>query len=406
MKSFPIGRWSIAALWCLGSLSASPGASLIEAVRQAPAVEAALQRSEAALLRAGVAARWANPELEGMLADKETPEDRMPMWAVSLKQPLPKYGERSAARARAQAAQAMAEAEADLLAGETARTAAEAIAAYESAGQRMALLTRQLEQTERTRTAVEARLGTGQGRVSEELALQSRATGLRLALAQEQRRRDDADSELRQQLGLRPDDPRPTFEAPEPDQIQADAAPAQRLVEAQQAEARAMMNMARAEGRPMTSVGVSFEREEVELGNEDTIGVVFMTELPWNSHRYGRAEERAAKAELAGSTAEADALRRRIETDVGQARRLIRLAGETRASVEETQKRVEQEYDALINAAGASGMADGSSVLMLLELLDRSTELAMQSIEAETDARMAQAGLWRYQSILKGELHE
>ena len=67
---------------------------------------------------------------------------------------------------------------------------------------------------------------------------------------------------------------------------------------------------------------------------------------------------------------------------------------------------MEQEYDALVNAAGASGMADGSSVLMLLELLDRSTELAMQSIEAETDARMARAGLWRYQSILKGEHHE
>lgn len=389
-----------------GILPIARPTTLIEAVGQAPAVEAALQRSEAALLRTGVAARWADPELEGMVADKETPEDRMPMWGVSLKQPLPKYGERSAARARAQAAQAMAEAEADLLAGETARAAAEAIAAYESAGQRMALLTRQLEQTERTRAAVEARLGTGQGRASEELALQSRVTGLRLTLAQEQRRRDDADSELRQQLGLRPDDPRPAFEAPEPDQIRADAAPAQRLVEAQQAEARAMMHMARAEGRPMTSVGVSFEREEVELGNEDTIGVVFMTELPWNSHRYGRAEERAAKADLAGRTAEADALRRRIEADVGQARRLIRLAGETRASVEETQKRVEQEYDALVNAAGATGMADGSSVLMLLELLDRSTELAMQVIEAETDARMARAGLWRYQSILKGELHE
>ena len=396
-----LGCW----VWA-GLLSASPGASLPEAVRQAPAVEAALQRSEAAHLRAGVAARWADPELEGMVANKETPEDRMPMWGVALKQRLPKYGERSSARTRARAAHAMAEAEADLMAGETAMAAAEAIATYDAAQQRMALLTRQLEHTERTRAAVESRLGAGQGRVSEQLALQSRATGLRLALAQEQRLRDDADSELRQLLGLRPDDPRPDFAAPEPDQIQADAAPAQRLVEAQQAEARAMMKMARAEGRPMTAVGVTFEREEVELGNEDTVGVALMTELPWNSHRYGRVEERAAKAELAGRVADADALNRRIEADVGRARRLIRLAGETRASVEETQQRVEQEYDALINAAGASGLADGSSVLMVLELLDRSTELAMQSIDAETDARMARAGLWRYQNILKGEHHE
>lgn len=394
-----------ACLWA-GLLVASPGASLEEAVRQAPVVEAALQRSDAARLRAGVAGRWVDPELEVMLANKDTPEDRMPMWGVSLKQPLPKYGERGAEQARAQAVLAMAEAEADLMAGETAMAAAEALADYDAAEQRTQLLKQQLDRTERTRAAVEARLAAGQGRVSEQLALQTRLTGLRLALEQEQRRRDDADSELRQQLGLRADEPRPDFAAPEPDQIQPDAAPGLRLAEAQQAEARAMMKMARAAGRPMTAVGVTFEREEVELGNEDTVGVALMTDLPWHSHRYGRAEERAAKAELAGRLTDADTLRRRIAADLGRAQRLIRLAAETRAATENMQRRVDQEYDALMNAAGTTGMADGSSMLMLLELLDRSTDLAMQALEAETEARMARAGLWRYQSIVNGESHE
>lgn len=392
-------------LWA-GGLMACPGAALPEAVRQAPDVEAALQRRAAAQLRVGAAGRWADPELEGMVANKDTPEDRMPMWGVSLKQPLPNYGERRADKARAQATLAMAEAEADQMAGETAMAAAEAIAEYEAAEQRIALLTRQRERTERTRAAVEARLAAGQGRVSEQLALQTRLTGLHLALEQEQRRRADADSELRQQLGLRPDDPHPDFAAPEPDQIEPDAAPGQRLVEAQQEDARAMMAMARAAGRPMTAVGITFEREEVELGDEDTVGVALMTELPWNSRRYARAEEQAAKAEWAGRAAEAEALRRRIEADLGRARRLVQLAEETRTSTADMQKRVDQEYDALVNAAGTTDLSSGSSMLMLLELLERSTELSLQAIEAETEARRARAGLWRYQSILKGEFHE
>jgi hypothetical protein len=167
-----------------------------------------------------------------------------------------------------------------------------------------------------------------------------------------------------------------------------------------------MVKMARAAGRPMTAVGVTFEREEVELGNEDTVGVALMTELPWNSHRYARADERAAQAELAGRTADADTLRRRIETDLAGARRMLRLATETRTATDDLQRRVDQEYDALMNAAGSTGMTEGSSMLMLLELLDRSTELAMQALDAETDARKARAGLWRYQSIIQGEPHE
>jgi cobalt-zinc-cadmium efflux system outer membrane protein len=129
-----------------------------------------------------------------------------------------------------------------------------------------------------------------------------------------------------------------------------------------------------------------------------------MTEVPWNSRRYARADEKAALAELSSRQADAEALSNRIEADVARAARMRRLASETESSARETRERIEREYDALVAATGAaSGMQESSSLLMLLELLDRSTDLDMQVIEAEAEARAAEATLWKYQSLLTGD---
>jgi cobalt-zinc-cadmium efflux system outer membrane protein len=389
---------------CLAAITLSAAAATVpEAVRQAPAVDAALQRANAAHLRATSAGRWADPELEGMYSEKDTLEESFPMWSASLTQPLPKLGERGADKARARAAWEMARAEADLMAGETAADVAMALAERDAALQRKELLVRQLERTERVGAAVEARLAAGQGRLAERFTLQSRLTELRLAVERATREIENAEAEVRQPLGLGAGD-LPGFAAPAGDAIQPEAAPGMRLLAAQSEESKAMAAMARAAARPMTAVSVSFEREEPEMGNEDTVGVALMTEVPWNSRRYARADEKAALAELSSRQADAEALSNRIEADVARAARMRRLASETESSARETRERIEREYDALVAATGAaSGMQESSSLLMLLELLDRSTDLDMQVIEAEAEARAAEATLWKYQSLLTGD---
>jgi cobalt-zinc-cadmium efflux system outer membrane protein len=378
----------------------------VDAVRHAPSVIAARDRTDAARIRATAAGRWADPELEGMVARRETPMDEMPMWGAALQQPLPKWGERGAQRALARAQLDMARAEADLKAGDVAMQVARALLAGDAAQQRMELQARVLERAQRAQTAAETRLGVGQGRIGETLALQSRITALRLTIDQEQQRIDDAETRARQLLGLADETALPSCDVPAIDRIRPELAPGLRMLEAQKAEADAMAAMARASARPMTAIRIEFEREEAEEGDENTAGIALMTELPWNSRRYARADVRAALAERDGREAEADALRRALDADRAQAARLERLAERTRASVAETRQRIEREYASLIHASGSAGMQEGSSILMLLELIDRDAELEMTRIEAETEARMARAELWPYTPLLTGETHE
>ena len=282
-----------------GGFSTQAG-EMEHAVMQSPEVQAARQRLHAAKLRISAAGRWTDPELEGMYSTKETPEEDWPMWEVNLTQPLPKYGERSADRAKAHAAAKMAEAEFSMMAGTVAAETAIALAELDAALQRVALLQQQLKQTEQALASVEARIGSGQGKMSESLVLQSRLTSLRLAIEKEAFMVGEFEREARQMLGLDTDAPLTSFSAPSIESILFDKAPGLMALEAQRDEARAIKNMARAEGRPMTAVGLRFEREEMSSGDEDTLGVALMTELPWNSRRYARAEASAAQADLEG----------------------------------------------------------------------------------------------------------
>ncbi len=376
-----------------------PAAALISAVAQAPSLQAARARAEAARARSAAAGRLPDPELEGMYSRAREPmgED-YPMWEITLRQPLPKAGERAADRDRASAAVSMAEADYAVMAGEMAAETAMAVAEAEAARARSELSARQIERTERVLAAIDARLASGSGRAADRLALQTRIASMRLMIEQDARMADDALSEARGRLGLAPEVPLPPFSAPSADEIDPDNLPALRLASAKADEARAMARMARASARPMTAVGLRFEREEQSMGDMDTVSVAFMTELPFRSRGYARAEQRAARAEETAARAEADSARHRARAALSRAERASRLADISRRLADETAARLDAEYDSLVRGSGAApaGMGGENSVLMVLEILERQTDTRLQIIEAEAAAKAARAELWRH----------
>jgi hypothetical protein len=271
-----------------------------------------------------------------------------------------------------------------------------ALAEAETAQRRTQALAAQIVRTEQVLSTVDARIATGQGRLADRLALQTRIAGMQLMAERDRRMAEDALSEARARLGLRADEPLPAFAVPSSSEIDPAHAPTLTMAEAKSAEARAMARMARASARPMTAVGVRFEREQERMGNNDTIGVAFMTELPWRGRRYARAEEIAAQAEATAALAEASATSYRITATLGRVERAERLADLARRLAQETQKRLDAEYDTLVRSAGTGGMGNDSSVLMLLEVLEKTTDAQLQVIDAEGAARIARAELWRY----------
>ena len=368
-----------------------PSAALVSAVTRAPALQAARARAEAAEARTASAGRFPDPTLEAMYSQVRRPMggEQFPMWEVTLAQPLPKAGERAADHARASAVLSMAEADYAVMAGEMAADTALALADSNAALARAAILGRQIARTENILSSLDARLASGSGRVADRLALQSRVASMRLMIAQETRTADNALSDARGRLGLAPDAPLPVFSAPAPSEIDPEAVPALRLAAARVDEARAMARMARASARPMTSVGLRFEREEEDVGNMDTVGVVFMTELPFRSRGYARAEQRAARAEETAARADSDSARHRARSALSRAERAERLADTSRKLAADTSARLDAEFDSLVRSNDAS-------VLMVIEILERQTGAELQVVEADYAARSARAELWRY----------
>lgn len=376
-------------------------AALATAVTAAPSLTAARARAEAARARLDSSGRLPNPELEGMVSRQQMPDDSMPMWEISVRQPLPKAGERVADRERATAVVAMAEADFTLMAGEMAADTAMALAEAETAQRRIELLSAQLTRTEQVLAALDSRIATGTARSTDRLALQTRIASMQLMVAQDRRMAEDALADARGRLGLAPDAALPTFSTPPASAISAETAPAVLVAHAKNTEAQAMGRMARASAKPMTAVGLRFEREQAAMGNNDTIGVAFMTELPFRSRRYARADERAARADADAALADADVARHRLTTTLARAERAERLATLARRLADETQTRLAADYDTLRRNAGltttsGNAMSSDTSVLMILEVLEKTTDAQLQAIDADGAARLARAELWRY----------
>lgn len=375
-------------------------AEFLRAVTAAPSLAAAARRINAAEERVGAAGLLPDPEVEGMASRMNGPMDeRSTMYEVNFRQPLPKRGERAAQRDRARAGVAMAEADFAVMAGEMAADTAMALAEARSGEDKIKCVEAQITRLDAVLRAIEVRLSTtaamGGTRLADRLTLQTRLAAMQLMVEEDRRMVADALAEARSRLGLAPDAPLPPYATPAPGDIRVDDAATVRLAAARGQEADAMLKMAKASANPMTALGVRFEQERKAMGNDNTLGLAFMSEFPWRSRRASRAETKAAEAERAAARADASSANYRISAAISRVERADRVAETARRLSAETLKRLDAEYDVLIRAASAGNPSE-STVLMTVELLEKATEAEIKVIEAERAARVARAELWRY----------
>lgn len=377
---------------------ANSQADLLRAVTEAPALNAAARRTAAARERIESSGRLADLQLEGMGSRMVGPMDeRATMWEINVRQPLPKRGERAAERDRARAAVLMSEADYALMAGEMAADTAMALAEAQGAEARILLLEGQISRLDAVLRSVEARLASTGGRIADRLTVQSRIAAMQLMIEEERRMAADALAEARGRLGLGPNAPLPAFAAPAVAEINPDEAAIVLFAAARTTEANAMIKMAQASANPMTSVGVRFEQERRAMGNDNTVGIALMTDLPFRSRRYARADTRAAEAERSASETDATAARYRITAALTRVDRAERLAATARRLSSETLSRLNAEFDAMLSSASVgSGVMGESTVLQTVELLEMSTDTELQVIRSDTAVRTARAELWRY----------
>lgn len=370
---------------------------LLPAVLAAPTLQAVARRTEAARARIDASGRFPDPEVEGMISRMDGPMGgRATMFELNLRQPLPRRGERMADRERAAAGVSMAEADFALMAGDLAAGVAMALADAAAADARAALLETQRARLQAVSSSLETRLAAGTSvRLADRLALDTRLAAMTLEMERERRMAEDARAEVRGRLGLASDAALPAFAAPSAREIDPSAAAVSRVASARAREADAMVQMAKASARPMTAVGLRLERERTGMGDEDIVGVAFMSEIPWRSRRYAAAEVLAAGSDREAALAEGDAARFRIHTIVTRVARAERLAETARRLAEETRRRLEAEYDALVRTAAAGNSGD-STVFQLVELLEQATDTELQVVDAEFTASAARAELWRH----------
>jgi cobalt-zinc-cadmium efflux system outer membrane protein len=381
-----------------GDNPANSQADLLRAVTEAPALNAAARRTAAARERIDSSGRLADPELEGMGSRMVGPmNERATMWEVNVRQPLPKRGERAAERDRARAAVLMSEADYALMAGEMAADTAMALAEAQGAEARILLLEGQIARLDPVLRSVESRLASTGGRIADRLTVQSRIAAMQLMIEEERRMAADALAEARGRLGLSPVAPLPAFAAPDVAEINPDEAALVLLAKARTTEANAMIKMAQASANPMTSVGVRFEQERRAMGNDNTIGIALMTDLPFRSRRYARADVRAAEAERSAAETDATAARYRITAAITRVDRAERLAATARRLSSETLARLNAEFDAMLSSASVGTAVMGeSTILQTVELLEMATDTDLQVIRSDTAVRTARAELWRY----------
>lgn len=372
-------------------------AGLEDLVRVSPVVKALDQRVASARELAGAAGLFPDPRVEVMAArGSNSGGSSWPKWEGRVEQPLPKAGERQADRERAWAEIFMAEAERAVMAGSMAAEVAMAMAESGAASERAALLKLQLTRMEKVLALVENRLAGGQGQLADRLALQSRIAEMKLMIEEDERMAADSLLLARGMLGLGPLAELPLYAAPNPERVQPMATPLAMVALAKESEARAMALTAKANGRPMTAIGLSASRETMPMETEDMVGISFMMEIPFHSQKASRAGQNAAEANRNAARADAAAARFRAETAVARVKRARQWADSARQLAEGTMARLDAEYETVIKMASAEGMKAGSSVLMLIELLEKRVESGIRVIDAEAAARTSAAALWEH----------
>lgn len=376
-------------------LAASPAGStdaeraFLHVLAQAPQVRALIAQRQAMRHLEGAAGRLADPMLGLGYARKRTPMETMPMYGVMLEQPLPRWGERDAARARAAAATRMSDAsivaEVAMLASDVAMALAEIdglraqVSEGEAEEQRIAALSR----------AIDARIASGDAGVLDRLAIETRRERLLLRLDDQRRLLADRAAEIRGRLALPPEAALPAFAAPAPESIDPAHTHLSLDAEARRLDALADLHEAHAMGRPETAVGLRAEREVADNGNEDTIGVTLSISLPVARGAIAASED-AAHARLRAAEQLTEAARWRTIAAIATTRRAITQAERADRLASGLLARAQAEQQTLSAALATAG----GDLTAMLDLHDRLAELRLAVIEAGVQARQAQAGLW------------
>ena len=397
-------RAPILGLWGMAMASvahADSSSALTHAVARAPALQAAWLRVDAARAAAVGAGLMPDPRVEGMAERANSGSgESWPKYQARVEQPLPKRGERAAAREQAQAAIAMAEAEAAMMAGKMAAELAAMLAEAEAADAQAGLINAQRARVETVMTMVGSRIASGQGRLVDRLALQARTAEMEIMAAEEAQMAEDVRLQAGGMLGMRGDARLPRFAAPDPDSLDFDRSPVRRIAAAKEQEAVAMAAMARASGQPMAAIALQASRESMPMENEDMVGIGFMIEIPWNARRAARAGEIAAAANQTAARTDAESARRVFHAAVHRAKRAADLAATVRKISTATLARLDAEYDTLTSSAATGTAMDGTtSILMVLDILEKRVDVEQRMIQAEARAAKARAALWEYSAI-------
>jgi outer membrane protein TolC len=357
----------------------------------APAVQAAQERRHAADHAAGAAGRLPDPMLGAGYARKSTSADRWPMYDVSLEQPLPRWGERTAQRTRAAAEQAMGAADLHEVTGDVAAEVATLLADAEAARATLALLDEQIARATVLRNSIAVRVASGTGRPADLLGIDSRLAALAVERDTTQRLVADAAQDARARLGLAADAALPPFVAPDRTRLVLDQVPGVLNAQARSAEAEAMFGEARASRYPETAVGVRYEREVQPGDPMNTVGLEVRVSLPVWQGASANLED-AAAARRRAAQRDAEQWQQRAQAALGRAERAAAVAERARASAQGTSARLTAEYDAMIRTTATPS---GGELIAVFDILDRLSDARRQVIDAEAAAHQAEASLWR-----------
>ena len=361
----------------------------LAALAQAPQVRALIERRHSARHLEDAAGRLPDPMLSLGYAHKRMSPEHWPMYDVALEQPLPRWGERDAARAMAASQTRLSDAQ---IAGEVALLAgdlAQALAEIDGARARLVEGEAEERRIDALARAIDARVVSGAAGVTERLGIETRRERLGLRLAEVRRSIADQEAGIRGRLGLADTVALPPLVVPTPESVDPARTPQMIEAEAHRQEALAALQAARAQRHPETAIGIRAEREAIDAGNEDTVGLTVSISLPLAGGAL-EANEEAAQARVRAADRQADAARWRTRVAVESAQRALSLAQRASQLAHGLLARSEAEQSAM-TAALASGGGDLGAVL---DVLDHLAELRLEVIASQVAARQAQAALW------------
>lgn len=313
------------------------------------------------------------------------------MWDVQIEQTLPRWGERDASLSLAAADALAADAEFRMQLGDLAGDMAMDLADGEAARATGLLLDAQIARTSAVDQALVTRIATGSAAMADRLALMTQLTDLRLERERLTAAFTNSDADVRGRLGLAANELLPAFAAPDPTVIVIEQTPQVVAARARMSQAEARQGEARSQGHPMTAIGLRFERESPDMGNEDTLGLEMRVSLPVYQGSIAAGVE-AAHAQRRAAAQDALTAQYRAQTMLARVARATAVAQRAREAAEVNRSRLDAAYQALAGAAGAQGEV---GVTAILALLDRMTSTERQVIDADAACRAAQADLWR-----------